>query len=141
MPSVGVFIRDSSSYLKEFRRKPQKIPNGLVDKCDRRLNKATSFEGRTVWPLVGLIGTINYATSSTHIRFHSKLGFWITFKEEKTVKTKYFYVLINCILICMSHSYRQKHQVHFTIKIRVGWNFFHLCLILNSVWNTSYNIR
>ena len=28
MPSVGVFLRYPSSYLREFRRKPRKTPNG-----------------------------------------------------------------------------------------------------------------
>ena len=28
MPSVGVFLRDPSPYLRKFRRKPRKTPNG-----------------------------------------------------------------------------------------------------------------
>ena len=28
MPSVGVFLRDPGPYLREFRRKPRKTPNG-----------------------------------------------------------------------------------------------------------------
>ena len=28
MPSVGVFLKDPSPYLRKFRRKPWKIPNG-----------------------------------------------------------------------------------------------------------------
>ena len=28
MPSVRVFLRDPSPYLREFRRKSRKIPNG-----------------------------------------------------------------------------------------------------------------
>ena len=28
LPSVGVFLRDPSPYLREFWRKPRKIPNG-----------------------------------------------------------------------------------------------------------------
>ena len=28
MPSVEVFLRDPSPYLREFRRKPRKTPNG-----------------------------------------------------------------------------------------------------------------
>ena len=28
MPSVGVFLRDANPYLREFRRKPRKTPNG-----------------------------------------------------------------------------------------------------------------
>ena len=28
VPSVGVFQRDPSPYLREFRRKPRKTPNG-----------------------------------------------------------------------------------------------------------------
>ena len=27
VPSVGVFLRDPSAYLREFRRKPRKTPN------------------------------------------------------------------------------------------------------------------
>ena len=40
MPSVGVFQRDSSPYLREFRRKPRKTPNGLVDMRDRGMDPA-----------------------------------------------------------------------------------------------------
>ena len=40
LPSVGVFLRDPSPYLREFRRKPRKSPNGLIDKRDRGLNLA-----------------------------------------------------------------------------------------------------
>ena len=29
VPSVGVFLRDPSRYLREFRRKPRKTPKGL----------------------------------------------------------------------------------------------------------------
>ena len=32
---VGVFLRDPNSYLREFRKKPRKIPNDKVDECDR----------------------------------------------------------------------------------------------------------
>ena len=28
MPSVGVFLRDPSPYLREFQSKPHKTPNG-----------------------------------------------------------------------------------------------------------------
>ena len=28
LPSVGVFLKDPSPYLREFRRKPRKTPNG-----------------------------------------------------------------------------------------------------------------
>ena len=28
MPSVGVFLRDPSPYLRDFQRKPRKTPNG-----------------------------------------------------------------------------------------------------------------
>ena len=38
--SAGVFIRDPNPYLREFRRKLPKTPNGKVDKCDRGLNLA-----------------------------------------------------------------------------------------------------
>ena len=38
--SVRVFLRDPSPYLREFRRKPRKIPNGQVDKRDRGMNLA-----------------------------------------------------------------------------------------------------
>ena len=40
VPSVGVFLRHPSLYLREFRRKPRKTPNGLVDKRDQGLNLA-----------------------------------------------------------------------------------------------------
>ena len=40
VPSVGGFLRDPSPYLREFKRKPLKIPNGLVYKRDRGLNLA-----------------------------------------------------------------------------------------------------
>ena len=40
-PSVGVFLRDPSPYLHEFRRKPQKTLNGCVDKRDRGMNLAS----------------------------------------------------------------------------------------------------
>ena len=33
-PSVGVFLRDSSPYLREFRRKPLKTSNDYVDNRD-----------------------------------------------------------------------------------------------------------
>ena len=34
MPLLGYFLRDLSPYLREFRRKPWKTPNGQVDKRD-----------------------------------------------------------------------------------------------------------
>ena len=37
-PSVGVFLKDPSPYLREFRRKTRKTLNGEVDKRDRGLN-------------------------------------------------------------------------------------------------------
>ena len=40
MPSVGVFLRDTSLYLHELRRKPRKTLKGNVDKRDRELNPA-----------------------------------------------------------------------------------------------------
>ena len=40
MPSVVVFLWDPSQYLREFRRKPWKIPNGYLGKRDRGLNLA-----------------------------------------------------------------------------------------------------
>ena len=55
-PSVGVFLRDPSPYLREFWRNPRKTPNGLVNKRVRGLNLAPSvyqFERRTTQPLVG----------------------------------------------------------------------------------------
>ena len=39
-PPWGVFLRDPIPYLREFRRKPQKTPNGQVDKSDQRMNLA-----------------------------------------------------------------------------------------------------
>ena len=56
MPSVGVFQRDPSPYLSEFRSKPRKTPNGYVDKRELVLNRhlpSTSLKGRTAQPLVG----------------------------------------------------------------------------------------
>ena len=38
VPSVGVFLRDPSLYLRKFRWKPLKTPNYKVDKHDWRLN-------------------------------------------------------------------------------------------------------
>ena len=35
VPSVGVFLRDPSPYLSEFRRKPRKSPNGDFDRFTR----------------------------------------------------------------------------------------------------------
>ena len=43
VPSVGIFLRDPSTYLRKFRRKPQKTRNGEVDKPDRGLNLALPF--------------------------------------------------------------------------------------------------
>ena len=40
MPSVGVFLRDSNPYLREFRRKPRKTPSDWVDKRDRESKPA-----------------------------------------------------------------------------------------------------
>ena len=37
LPSLRVFLRDPSPYLREFPRKPRKTPNGQVDKRDRGL--------------------------------------------------------------------------------------------------------
>ena len=37
VPSVGVFLRDPSPYLREFPRKTRKTPNGKVDKSDREI--------------------------------------------------------------------------------------------------------
>ena len=42
VPSVRIFLRDLSSYLREFQRKPRKNSNGEVDKRDRGLNPALS---------------------------------------------------------------------------------------------------
>ena len=41
MPSVGIVLRDPNSYLREFRRKRRKTPNGSVNKRDRELNPAS----------------------------------------------------------------------------------------------------
>ena len=37
---VSPFLRDPSPYLSEFRRKPRKSPNGLVDKRNKESNAA-----------------------------------------------------------------------------------------------------
>ena len=42
VPSLGVFLKDPSPYLREFRRKPRKTPNGQVDKLDRGFNRTIS---------------------------------------------------------------------------------------------------
>ena len=56
-PSVGVFLRDPSPYLREFRRKPRKTPNGLVNKRNRGIEPGTSrlpiLEHKIAQPLVG----------------------------------------------------------------------------------------
>ena len=41
VPSMGVFQRDPSSYLREFRMKSLKPPNSFVSKSDHRLNLAS----------------------------------------------------------------------------------------------------
>ena len=59
---MGVFLRDPNSYLRKFRGKSQKTPNGLVDKRDQELNwhlSSTSLEGRTARPFVRLLGMEN----------------------------------------------------------------------------------
>ena len=51
----GVFLRDLSMYLLEFRRKTRKTPNGQVNKCDWGLNQhlsSTSFQDRVFRRLV-----------------------------------------------------------------------------------------
>ena len=40
VPSVRVFLRDPNPYLCEFRWKPKKTLNGLVDVRDKGLNPA-----------------------------------------------------------------------------------------------------
>ena len=40
VPSMRVFLRDPCLYIFEFRRKPQKTPNGYVDKRKGGLNLA-----------------------------------------------------------------------------------------------------
>ena len=40
VPSLGAFLRDSRTYLREFRRKPRKTLSSQVDKRDRGLNLA-----------------------------------------------------------------------------------------------------
>ena len=56
MSSVGIFLRDPSPYLREFRRKPLKIQNGYaisVTKNWARHLKSTCFERRTARPFGG----------------------------------------------------------------------------------------
>ena len=53
MPFVGIFIRDPSSYLCEFRSKPRKIPKARSTRATRdwtRYLRSTSFERRTTPP-------------------------------------------------------------------------------------------
>ena len=55
--SAGVFLRDSSPYLREFWRKPRKKPNDLVDKRDSGLNPSPTvyqIKRRTPQPRLGL---------------------------------------------------------------------------------------
>ena len=40
VPSVGIFLKDPSPYLYEFRKKSRKTPKGWVDKRDRGMNLA-----------------------------------------------------------------------------------------------------
>ena len=54
--SLGVFLRDPSPYLREFRRKPRKTPKCNINKCDRGLNLAPpvyQFGTQNRKPLVG----------------------------------------------------------------------------------------
>ena len=54
---MGIFLKDPSPYLCEYRRKPLKTPKGYVDKRDRGLNLAPPvyhFERRMAQQLVGL---------------------------------------------------------------------------------------
>ena len=39
-PQLGVFLRDPSPYLRNFRRKPLQTSNGQVNMCDGELNLA-----------------------------------------------------------------------------------------------------
>ena len=40
VPTVEVFLRDPSSYLRKFQWKPRKTPKSQVDKRDRGMNLA-----------------------------------------------------------------------------------------------------
>ena len=44
MPSVAIFLRDPSPYLREFRRKPVKTPNRQVNKHDPGVEPGTSLK-------------------------------------------------------------------------------------------------
>ena len=47
-PSMGVFLRDPSPYLREFGRKPRKTPNDKINKRDRGLSLAYPYKGKLV---------------------------------------------------------------------------------------------
>ena len=58
MLSMGIFLRDPSSYLRKFRRKPRKTPKDKVDNRDRdgtRHLSSTRLERRPAQPLVGCV--------------------------------------------------------------------------------------
>ena len=44
MPSMEIFLRDPSPYLRKFQRKPRKTPNSQVDKRDWGLNLALPIQ-------------------------------------------------------------------------------------------------
>ena len=58
-PQWGVFLRDPSPYIREFRRKTRKTPNGKVDKRDRGLNLAPPVFQFRALPLCHWLGKLN----------------------------------------------------------------------------------
>ena len=57
---VGIFLRNPSPYLREFRRKPQKTPNDQVKKRDQGLNLATPVSQFQALPLRHWWGFIQF---------------------------------------------------------------------------------
>ena len=65
VPSVGLFLRDLSPYLRKFKRKPRKTLIGYVDKHDRGLNPAPTiyqFRRQNHSVTGGAIGKMEYST-------------------------------------------------------------------------------
>ena len=51
MPSVGVFLRDSSPYLREFRRKPQDVKLSVLGPTNDCARKLVDGRCRVQFPL------------------------------------------------------------------------------------------
>ena len=87
---VGVFLRDPSPHLREFRRKPQKTPNGNVQTLPR-YKPGTSYLpalSATTPPLVGLISFVYSDFRNTLLKMWLPLNFkthkyntWMKYKK------------------------------------------------------------